>query len=38
MVDQSFDGRRRKESFDSVATYYDTYRPGYPAQVIDDVL
>ena len=38
MADQSFDRRRRKESFDSVATYYDKYRPGYPAQVVDDVL
>ncbi|MGO8946326.1 MAG: class I SAM-dependent methyltransferase [Ktedonobacterales bacterium] len=38
MADQSFDRRRRKESFDSVATYYDAYRPGYPSQVVDDVL
>jgi ubiquinone/menaquinone biosynthesis C-methylase UbiE len=38
MADPSFDRRRRKESFDSVATYYDKYRSGYPSQVIDDVL
>ena len=38
MVDKSFARRRRKESFDSVATYYEKYRPGYPSQVIDGVL
>lgn len=38
MVNASFDGKRRKESFDSVATYYDQYRRGYPSPVIDDVL
>jgi len=28
---------RRRESFDSVATLYDRYRPGYPSAVLADV-
>jgi SAM-dependent methyltransferase len=29
--------QRRRESFDSVASLYDRYRPGYPAEVLADV-
>ncbi|HEV8065234.1 MAG TPA: class I SAM-dependent methyltransferase, partial [Acidimicrobiales bacterium] len=34
----SFDGRRRKESFDGVAADYDRYRPRYPEQVVDTLM
>src|SRR5574341_242905 len=31
-------GSRRRESFDEVAELYDKARPGYPHQLVDDLL
>jgi SAM-dependent methyltransferase len=38
MNDKSNEPQRRREAFDSVAELYDIYRPGYPPEVITDVL
>src|SRR5260370_41544507 len=32
------ESRRRRESFDSVADYYNVYRSPYPQQVVDTVI
>lgn len=32
------DPRRKRESFDTVASYYQRYRRGYPSEVVDDVV